>query len=824
MSRTFFPPAGYIDRPRLTAAVASGARFVAITACAGSGKTTLLDSYELGLEARCIRMDARDRDADALLADLVRQIGGAETETALGADRGAQTQWLGEHFPPDVVLMIDDLDDAAFDGVLLRLTRDGVARVIVTSRRKGRFDELLLETAGTLLVDSDLWFTPSEATAHVRAVGGESAPSVCESVRPVYARLAGIASRNGQTSTNEWCEKFVSYLLELAPSWPGDFEKLAIPAKLPRELAGRLIHDEDVERAITQAQLIGLGTSDENDFTFYPAYADVLRGRLRRRSSEQYAAGWRVTSLWCLENGRPFEAFTCALEIQDYYLASRILRTRYDDLIRTNGSKTAPLLEELGPRVRTRFPVLAMGYAIELYRMGHRARAAAEFFSVVRGTQRTSADQDPVEQVWLRAMQTGALRLIGRFRASANTARDGLELSRKIDVATAEDIGETFEQLFAHFAISLFYAGDVPGALEAVRRGLELTPTSDLPWVHLQSMLAGIHALQGELREAELALETVHTSKYWRQYSTSYYAYIAQIAHTRLALERFDFEAAHAILDSVERHFDTIEHWPVALAASAELHILQGQPRMARTEIISTLRDRAGEHISAPAKAELFRIATLANLAIGDFRTAHHHLNSLPRDSPAAASARALLNLQYNRPDDALRAISPLRNRDDLSQKWTAIVLSLSCVALHDLGREQTLAVTLEELSATLGVSGVRTPLVFLPERSRQWLAGEVGVPIPPEATGLFPSSVTASPTLSRREEQVLAAMAVGYSREDIAAALHVSPNTVKTQVRSIYRKLSVNSREAALIQASEFGLIRALGEVVEGPPTATAG
>lgn len=48
---------------------------------------------------------------------------------------------------------------------------------------------------------------------------------------------------------------------------------------------------------------------------------------------------------------------------------------------------------------------------------------------------------------------------------------------------------------------------------------------------------------------------------------------------------------------------------------------------------------------------------------------------------------------------------------------------------------------------------------------------------------------------LSRREREVAERAAAGETAHGIAVALHVSPNTVKTQLRSVYRKLGVSSR-----------------------------
>ncbi len=61
---------------------------------------------------------------------------------------------------------------------------------------------------------------------------------------------------------------------------------------------------------------------------------------------------------------------------------------------------------------------------------------------------------------------------------------------------------------------------------------------------------------------------------------------------------------------------------------------------------------------------------------------------------------------------------------------------------------------------------------------------------------------------LSAREMVVLALIADGLSNKEIAARLHVSPNTVKTHVARVLEKLGVSRRTAALARARELGLL----------------
>jgi LuxR family maltose regulon positive regulatory protein len=60
---------------------------------------------------------------------------------------------------------------------------------------------------------------------------------------------------------------------------------------------------------------------------------------------------------------------------------------------------------------------------------------------------------------------------------------------------------------------------------------------------------------------------------------------------------------------------------------------------------------------------------------------------------------------------------------------------------------------------------------------------------------------------LSQQEKRVLSLLVSGYTNPEIAELLVVSVNTVKTQVKSIYRKLNVNSRKEARESARSYNL-----------------
>jgi len=61
---------------------------------------------------------------------------------------------------------------------------------------------------------------------------------------------------------------------------------------------------------------------------------------------------------------------------------------------------------------------------------------------------------------------------------------------------------------------------------------------------------------------------------------------------------------------------------------------------------------------------------------------------------------------------------------------------------------------------------------------------------------------------LTAKEREVLARLAEGRSNASIAAALHVTPATVKTHLAHIYEKLGAGDRNEALVRAVALGLL----------------
>jgi LuxR family transcriptional regulator of csgAB operon len=57
---------------------------------------------------------------------------------------------------------------------------------------------------------------------------------------------------------------------------------------------------------------------------------------------------------------------------------------------------------------------------------------------------------------------------------------------------------------------------------------------------------------------------------------------------------------------------------------------------------------------------------------------------------------------------------------------------------------------------------------------------------------------------LTKRQAEILALVAVGYSNEEIASRLYISAHTVKTHLYTIFKKINVPNRIQASLWAAK--------------------
>lgn len=295
---------------------------------------------------------------------------------------------------------------------------------------------------------------------------------------------------------------------------------------------------------------------------------------------------------------------------------------------------------------------------------------------------------------------------------------------------------------------------------------------------------------------------------------------MAQLVLAAVAIDRDDLAAAQGQLDRAAATSAASRDPVVAV----ELAILRSRMLFAKGDPRSALLalDDMAKHPLVSAEASPWvsdRIAmamAAAHLADGDPKAAVKVFEDRPAHGPESLVAEARARVAAGEGERALRILDELelpehRAPGPVIDVWILLTRAQAADALGDSTAAESL---LLRALAAARPHHLRRPfldagawvgrlLLHRPALAREhaWLTG-TPAPGRKEPVGPRPE------TLSARERDVLERLAQLMSTEEIAADLHLSVNTVKTHLKSIYRKLAATRRGEAVRRAREFGLL----------------
>jgi DNA-binding NarL/FixJ family response regulator len=133
---------------------------------------------------------------------------------------------------------------------------------------------------------------------------------------------------------------------------------------------------------------------------------------------------------------------------------------------------------------------------------------------------------------------------------------------------------------------------------------------------------------------------------------------------------------------------------------------------------------------------------------------------------------------------------------------------ALRCALLGQVREAREHATAALRMVRTGATAHVALALVHWHQADFEDAARQLDLAIRSTVDGEDQSAVRPVEVLTGRELVVLSYLPTLRTVPEIAAELHVSVNTVKTQLKSIYRKLSVASRRSAVECARRLGLL----------------
>jgi len=263
---------------------------------------------------------------------------------------------------------------------------------------------------------------------------------------------------------------------------------------------------------------------------------------------------------------------------------------------------------------------------------------------------------------------------------------------------------------------------------------------------------------------------------------------------------------ALGLLDRVPMR-DFGELWPFYIVAVQQLladagRVEESDARFALFDTLALPRV-LGEGFNGSALA-LCRYANA--LASGNLEEARENLAEADGDLVVTRLAIAVQDLLSGRPREAQQRVAGLRQETRGLRMLDVYRLSVLAGSHLALGEEEECA---EVLGFVLRLPGGPRPRELAAFTSEVRAFAETRFAAWPSLPGWAERfSFDVRPVLTERELEILGELAAGRSREQIAQAEFISMNTLKTHLRSLYRKLGVRSRTGAVLEGERQGLL----------------
>ena len=862
---------GVVSRVALLARLREGARVTVVSAPPGSGKTVLLRSWisQAGLAERAAWVSAgrEERDPqrfwlsvlDALRATAAGSVLVQPVSSAPGLDGWALVERLLNDLAPleePVWLVIDDVHELGSDQALrqlelLVLRAPPQLRFVLATRHDVRLGlhRLRLEGGLTEIRAADLRFSLGEAR-ELFAVAGLELPGAA--VVMLHERTEGWAaglrlaalSVAGHPDPGRFAAEFsgtertvAEYLLAEVLERQSEQVRLlllrtSILERVNGELADLLAGGSGGERVLqdleqANAFVVSLDAA-RSWFRYHQMFAGLLRLELRRTAQDEVTGLHQQAAQWFAEHGLAAEAVRHAQAATDWPMAGRLLADHWSGLhLDGQAAVVHELLAGFPEQPRVADPELAAVAAGD--ELAHGSLAAAERYLGLaeRGSASVPASRRRQFQVLLGA----ARLLLARQRGNVPAAAEEAQRLR----AMTEDPGAAHlglgEELRALALITVgtteFWAARLDQGERHLDQGVALAHQIGRPYLEFFGLAhqAAIEIYRSFARAAERSMQAIALAERhgWTDEPAAGVAYVTLAG--ALAWQGRPGEA-EPWLQRAERTVRP-ETEP---AAGMAVHYLRGRLELARGHDADALAallaaERLAGHLAAPhvlvprVRASLMHVL----VRLGDTEAAEQALGGLGEQDRERAETRiamAALRLAQHDPRAATAVLGPVLDGSVPFDwpPWGAQAFLLEAIArdaLGDLtaaGRALQHALDLAEPDGALQLFLLHPAPGLLERHAHRTfhgaLIGDILAQLAGQARAPSAGPRPLLKPLRDSEIRVLRYLPTNLTLPEIARELHVSHNTVKTHIRSLYTQLGAHRRAEAVDRARSLGLL----------------
>ncbi len=844
-----------IERQRLFAALDAGLEvpLTLLSAPAGSGKTALLLTWLARREGQLRIAWLSLPDPRVFWAAVAASVADALERPSLTKRGETPLEGLLRTFAEldePLVLVVDDFHHVRAAGVLDPLAKI-IARapehlhVVLACRRDPDMTLHRLRLGGMMaeLRAREMAFTEEEAGAFLEAAGVDLRPELTTALVDrtegwaAALRFAAMSLRERANAepfvralarTEQAVSDYlVSEVLAAQPTRLRDFLlRTSLCERIDGDLADALTGGSDGSRTLAALERDNVFVELQQDgrwYRYHPLFAELLATEARHELGDETLELHRIAARRLAGSGDRLAALRHAVASGDPALASELVAGLWMELIGWGElDLVGELLDRVGGRAIRRNPHLCLLAGWSRVSAGDPEEAAGWVALAGTAAAKLGEEERPAFELGRNAVDLLRVKLAGdldqverltallvRPEALVQTPREGA--ARRAFVLWARGVVAAWRGELGPATTSLEAAVDL--ARRATLRDLELDATG---------LLALVSAIRGELKRAA-RLAKFATAFADPRANPRAHVVPALVALALCELEWNDPEAAREYTrqatEVAAASGDTLG-W-VAAATIAAWVLVQDPSSVdeARVELAGLAHAEAVPPLVEPAlRALRARIA----LAGGDVATAR----AVVAVDPASAESQVVLarvELTEGRLDTAIEALDracagPTPTAYARTHVEAAVLRS---VAAERAGDGEAARAWIELALDLAEPEKVRRPFLdagptvatvlrraIRAGSAHRWLAGSLLGVLDGRARDGGTSPPELLEPLSEKERVVLRYLPTLMSNQEIAGELFVSVNTVKTHLKSIYRKLDTSNRREAVRRARELRMI----------------
>ncbi|GAA3227659.1 hypothetical protein GCM10010488_31930 [Oerskovia jenensis] len=848
------PPHLELVRERLVDRLDADAALRVVRGPSGGGKTSLLAEWarRRGAEGVWIATAPGTTRTELwrTVARRATQSGLLRSETTIGLDElttAALTVRLAEAFLTvrgEVLVVVDDYQNVRDDEVhedvltLLRACPNLSVALATTTSSMLEAPVVGLELSRTVITADQLPLTLDETARMLRQVGADLDPTtthVSTGGQPLYLRVAMLAAElagsHGTPAHVQVADELLRAAVDKQLQGPARHRleafltRCVVPEILTGDLAVALTLDPDAPELLSDLEARGLGTWERRPtglvFVLFPVVRSLLLETFRVEDPEASRVVEAATARWYLQHGYPVEAVRHAVTAGDLSIASAAVSRYWTQVFEERTIAQLDVLRAVPVAELRPWPLLAGALARHYDAIpGGRDEAIELYHAALAGLRVAPRPATPGERVALEVLESLTLRSTGSAERALYPARRANRMLNELRVTERRTMARDLPRLRAEIARSMLRGGAVSESLLVLD---DLADSSgdaqgDPSMLHGLTLRAVAHAVHGNIPEARRDLAVVDASRY-EESAPRRSQDLYHLAHALVRIERFDARGAQVHLDAMRPSLSTLESRPQFALAQASVDLLTFEPALGAERLRRYIESERGrQRISVRDSDQLGYAAGLLDLARGRLGAVHSTLRGASPSSESAPLLRAhlaLLTESWQVARDVLVEHTPPVDASPRLRVAHSLLLAAALVngtdeshACDALGKFAAVADDRQLLFAlVLPPRRELGALVDLAARSKDRTAQRVlaaAGPVPER----FAAMVGFPQALTDREIVVLDSLRRHATAAEISLSLTVSINTVKSQLRSVYRKLGVRRREDALAKGIDLGLI----------------